>query len=82
MKNFSFYFRIAQNIDRVYNEGDGLMKQVMEWKMEGKRGPGSKRIGMIDEVMENERYGDLKRRAEDRQGWRVWLPATCRMAEH
>jgi len=24
----------------------------------------------------------LKRRAEDRQGWRVWLPGTCRVAEH
>ena len=41
---------------------------VMEGKMEGKRGPGRKRIGMIDELMENERYGDLKRRAEDRHG--------------
>ena len=62
--------------------GDGLMKEVMEGKMEGKRGPGRKRIGMIDELMINEQYGDLKRRAEDRQGWRVWLPRTCRMAEH
>ena len=50
--------------------------------MEGKRGPGRKRIGMIDNLIEKERYGDLKRRAEDRQGWRVWLPGTCRMAEH
>ena len=62
--------------------GDGLMKEVMEGKMEGKRGRGRKRIGMIDELMENEQYGDLKRRAEDRQGWRVWLPGTCRVAEH
>ena len=57
--------------------GDGLMKEVMEGKMEGKRGRGRKRIyGMIDELMENKQYGDLKRRAEDRQGWRVWLPGT------
>ena len=35
------------------------------------RGRGRKRIGMIDELMENKQYGDLKRRAEDRQGWRV-----------
>ena len=62
--------------------GDGLMKEVMEGKMEGKRGRGRKRIGMIDELMENKQYGDLKRRAEDRQGWRVWLPGTCRVAEH
>ena len=44
------------------------MKEVMEGKMEGKRRPDRKRIAMIDELMENERYGDLKRRAEDRQG--------------
>ena len=62
--------------------GDGLMKEVMEGKMVGKRGRGRKRIGMIDELMENEQYGDLKRRAEDRQGWRVSLPGTCRVAEH
>ena len=48
--------------------GDGLMKEVVEGKMEGKRGRGRKRIGMIDELMENIQYGDLKRRAEDRQG--------------
>ena len=58
------------------------MKEVMKDKIEGKRGPGRKRIGMIDDLIEKERYGDLKRRAEDRQGWRVWLPGTCRMAEH
>ena len=34
--------------------GDGLMKEVMEGKMEGKRGRGRKRIGMIDELMINE----------------------------
>ena len=58
------------------------MKEVMEGIKAGKRGPGRKRIGMIDELMENERYGDLKRRAEDRLGWRVWLSGTCRVAEH
>ena len=41
--------------------GDGLMKEVMVGKMEGKRGRGRKRIGMIDELMENKQYGDLKR---------------------
>jgi len=50
--------------------------------MVGKRGPGRKRIGMIDDLLEKERYGDLKRRAENRQEWRIWLPGTCRLAEH
>ncbi len=38
--------------------GDGLMKEVMEGKMEGKRGPGRKRIGMIDDLLEKVPYGD------------------------
>ena len=51
------------------------MKDVVEGKIinsEGKRGSDRKRIGMIERVdlLEKERYGDLKRRAEDRQGWR------------
>ena len=50
--------------------------------MEGKRKPGKKRIGMVDELMEKERYGDLKRRVEDRQEWSVCLPGTYRVAEH
>ena len=47
--------------------GDRLMKEVMKGKIEGKRGPGRKRIGMIDDLIEKERYGVLKRMAEDRQ---------------
>ena len=62
--------------------GEGLMKEVMEGKMEGKRGPGRKRIGMIDVLLGKETYSGLKRRAENREEWRVWLPGTCRMAEH
>ena len=41
--------------------------------MEGKIS-GRKRIGMIDDLLEKERYGDFERRAEDRPEWRVWLP--------
>jgi hypothetical protein len=58
--------------------GDGLMKEIMEGKVVGKRGPGRKRIRIIDDLLEKERYGDLKRRAENQQEWRIWLPETCR----
>ncbi len=61
------------------------MKEVMEGKMVGKRGPGRKRLGrpMIDDLFEREQqYGDLKRRVKNQQEWRIWLPATSRMAEH
>ena len=51
--------------------------------MKGTKGPDRKSIGMIDELIVNKRYGDLKRRAEDRQGWRKSLQsATCRLVEH
>ena len=43
-----------------------MTKEVTEGKMKGKRGPGRKRIGMIDELVENEWHGDLKRRAKNR----------------
>jgi len=43
--------------------GDGLLKDVIEGKMEGKRTRGRRRIGMNDELMEG-RYGQMKKRAE------------------
>jgi DNA-binding protein YbaB len=57
--------------------GDGLLKHVLE----GKRPRGRPRIGMIDDLKEGS-YATMKRRAEDREGWRVWLPGTCRRAEN
>ncbi len=45
------------------------MKEVMEGKMEGKRGPGRKLKGMIDDLLQKVPYGDFKRRAENRQDW-------------
>ena len=54
----------------------------MDGKLDEKRGPGRKRVGMIDDLLEKKQYGDLKRRAEDRQEWIIWLPGTCRSTEH
>ena len=62
--------------------GEGLLREVIEGKMVGKRGPGRPRIGMLDELLERDTYGNMKRRAEDRTGWRDWMPWTCQMAEH
>ena len=53
-----------------------------EKEMKSKRKPGKKRIGMIDDMLEKECYGDLKRRAEDRQEWRLCLPGTRCIVEH
>ena len=62
--------------------GEGMLKEVIEGRMLGKRPRGRKRIGMLDELQEKESYGDMKRRAQDRVGWRGWMPGTCRVAEH
>jgi len=45
--------------------------------MQGKR----PRIGMMNELKEGS-YGQMKRRAADRGGWKCWIPETCHMTEH
>ena len=61
--------------------GDGMLREVMEGKMEGKRPRGRPRRGMLQELMETS-YVDMKRRAEDRAKWKCWMPRTCRKTEH
>jgi len=61
--------------------GDGLLREVMEGKMEGKRPRGRPRMGMLQELLEGS-YGDMKRRAEDRDKWKCWVPRTCRKTDH
>ena len=61
--------------------GEGLMMEVMEGRMEGKRGKGRKRIGMLEDIIVNS-YVETKRKAQDRSEWRSWLPWTCPRAEH
>ena len=41
---------------------------------------GMPRMGMIDDVLD-ETYGDMKRKAENRENWRIWKPRTCPWAE-
>ena len=40
------------------------------------RSRGRKRIGMLDELIE-ESYEELMRKAQDRPFWRIWKPWTC-----
>ena len=56
--------------------GDGLLREVMEGRMEGKRPRGRKRMGMIDEL-KSESYVTMKRKAQNREEWRSWFPWTC-----
>ena len=61
--------------------GEGLLKLALEGRMEGNRHRDWSRLGMIDDLKEGS-YESMKRRAEDRERWRVWLPRTCREAEN
>ena len=61
--------------------GDGLMKLVLEGRIELKRPRGRPRMGMIDDVLD-ETYGDMKRKAENRENWRNGKPRTCPWAEN
>jgi exonuclease III len=61
--------------------GDGLMREVLEGRMIGKRPRGRPRMGMLEELKEDS-YEGMKRRAQDRVGWRNWVPGTCLRAEH
>jgi len=48
--------------------------------MQGKRPRGRPRIGMSNELKDGS-YGQMKRRAEDRGGWKCWIPETCHLTE-
>ena len=61
--------------------GEGLLKQVLEGRMEGQRPRGRPRMGMIDDIKEGS-YVKMKRRAENRAEWRTWMPRTCLRAEN
>jgi len=59
-------------------KGDGLLREVMEGRMEGKRVRGRPRKGMLYELLVESSYGNMKRKAENRDEWRSWMPWTCR----
>ena len=61
--------------------GDSLLKLVLEGRMEGKKGRGRPRLGMIDDLKQGS-YENMKRKSEDREKWQAWMPRTCREAEN
>ena len=52
-----------------------------EWKDQGEGMIDAFPLGMIDDVLD-ETYGDMKRKAENRENWRFWKPRTCPWAEN
>ena len=61
--------------------GDGLLKEVIEERMQGKRIKGTPRIGMLDDLITHS-YAEIKRLAEDREKWMSYMPWTCHKAMH
>ena len=61
--------------------GERLLKHVMEGRIAGKRGRGRPRLGIISDLKEGS-YVKMKRRAEDREVWRSWVPRTCLRTEN
>ena len=58
-------------IGHFFEEKD--LREVMEGKMVGKRPRGRPRIGMLEELKEGS-FENIKRRAENREEWRSWVP--------
>ena len=61
--------------------GESLVKKVIGWRMEGKKGRGKPRIMMLDDIKADETHEKFKRRAMDRECWRNWVPRTCFQAD-
>ena len=57
--------------------GDGLLKEVIEGRMEGSKPRGRPRLGMLDDLITSS-YVDMKRKTEDSEGWKNYMPWTCR----
>lgn len=64
--------------------GESLVKDIMEGRFEGKRGVGRPRETLLGDIIikGDDTYETIKRRASDRQVWRIWMPRTCPRAEH
>jgi len=55
--------------------GEGLMKDDLEGRMEGRMPRGSKRIGMLEELKEGS-IMIMKKRADNGEDWKYWVSKT------
>ena len=65
--------------------GEGMLKEVLEGRMKGKKPRGKPRTKMLNELInrtykkeekKDGTYGYLKRKAKNRKEWRGWKPWT------
>ena len=62
--------------------GNGVLKKVIENRIDGRRSKGRKRIGMLSGLKEDG-YASMKRRTDNRESWQSWMPRrTCQQTEH
>ena len=54
--------------------GSKLITTAIEGHLEGSKTRGRPRISMLDELIGNGSYTEMKRRAEHRNEWRKWNP--------
>ena len=64
--------------DSLETSGEqNLEKEVMEGRIEGKRGRGQPRIMMLDNIIAHEACEKIKRITMGREYWRNSMPRTC-----
>jgi len=68
--------RKRNRIDHVMRR-KGLLGEVVDDRMEGKKPRGKRRMEMMEELYKKESHAIVKRRAEDRILWKCWKPQTC-----
>ena len=62
--------------------GNGLLREVTEGRMIGKRPRGRKRAMMLDNLRGGINYDELKSKAQNREVWRNYMPKTCQLADN
>src|SRR6218665_452352 len=61
---------------------ESLLNEVIRGRMIGKRLRERRRLGMLNEILKEAEYAELKKKAENRKEWKIWKPKTCLTIEH